>query len=184
MELPTLETIASYLTVILAVLGAMSAGLWLSLVIWAFRDMRLRSRDPLAHILAALVVGAIPVVGVVLYLILRPPETLAERYERSLEEEALLQEIEERPRCPGCSRMVQDDWLICAYCHTQLKKRCTACSERLELIWTRCPYCTAPQVAPDGSALPARPARESGEGRSAENGAPARLTPKSPTPTR
>ena len=141
MQIPSLETFASYLTIIAAGLGALLAALWLSLVIWTFRDMRLRSRDPFAQLLAALVVAALPGVGILIYWILRPPETLAEAYERALEEEALLQEIEERPACPGCSRTVDPRWLLCPHCHTRLRKRCPDCQELLELQWNLCPYC-------------------------------------------
>lgn len=148
MTLPTLETIASYLTIAAAILGALLAALWLSVVIWTFRDMRLRSRDPFAQILAALVVGILPIVGLIIYLILRPPETLAEAYERALEEEALLQEIEERPACPGCSRTIEPGWILCPYCHTRLRKRCLDCDSLLELQWNLCPYCGNQYVDP------------------------------------
>lgn len=103
--------------------------------------MRNRSRDPFAQILAALVVALLPIVGLVIYLILRPPETLAEAYERALEEEALLQEIEERPACPGCSRTVDPHWILCPHCHTRLRRACTDCNALLELQWSICPYC-------------------------------------------
>ena len=148
MTLPSLETIASYLTILAAVAGALLAALWLSLVIWTFRDMRLRSRDPFAQILAAVVVAVLPGVGLIIYLILRPPETLAEAYERALEEEALLQEIEERPACPGCSRAVQPGWILCPHCHTRLRKRCVDCDALLELQWNLCPFCGNQYVDP------------------------------------
>lgn len=145
MQVPSLDTVGAWLTLFTAIFGAITAGLWLSLVLWAFRDMRLRSRDPFAQLLAALLVAAIPFFGIVLYLILRPPETLAERYERALEEEALLQEIEELPRCPKCSRVVEDEWAICPSCHYALKKQCPTCYSLIELPWMRCPFCTAEQ---------------------------------------
>lgn len=148
MTLPTLETIVSYLTIVAAVGGALFVALWISLVIWAFRDMRQRSRDPFARILAALVVAALPVAGILIYLILRPPETLAEAYERALEEEALLQEIEERPACPGCSRTIDANWILCPHCHTRLKKACPDCNALLELQWNLCPYCGNQHVDP------------------------------------
>lgn len=148
MTLPTVETIISYLTIAAAVLGALLAALWLSLIIWAFRDMRARSRDPFAQILAALLAAALPGVGIVIYLILRPPETLAEAYERALEEEALLQEIEERPACPGCSRTVDPNWILCPYCHTRLKKACPDCNALMDLNWNLCPYCGNQHVDP------------------------------------
>lgn len=148
MTLPSLETIVSYLTVLAAIIGALLAALWLSLVIWTFRDMRLRSRDPFAQLLAALVVAALPGVGLIIYLILRPPITLAEAYERALEEEALLQEIEERPSCPGCSRVIEPGWILCPHCHTRLRKRCLDCDSLLELQWNLCPYCGNQHVDP------------------------------------
>jgi RNA polymerase subunit RPABC4/transcription elongation factor Spt4 len=73
---------------------------------------------------------------------LRPPQTLAEQYEQSLEEEALLQEIEDRRVCPGCSRQVLEDWQLCPNCLTRLKKTCENCGKLLDLPWTVCPYCT------------------------------------------
>lgn len=146
MSIPTPQTIASVLTIIFAILGALLAGFWLSLVIWAFRDMRLRSRDPFAQILAG-VLAALPIAGPILYLILRPPETLAERYERALEEEALLQEIEERPTCQNCSRVVQEEWVVCPTCFVELKKQCVGCTSLLELGWKVCPHCATEQPA-------------------------------------
>ena len=148
MTIPSFESILSYLTVLAAISGALLAALWISLIFWAFRDMRARSRDPFAQIMAALVVAVLPIVGIIIYLILRPRETLAEAYERALEEEALLQEIEERPHCPGCSRVTEPKWLLCPYCHTRLKKACPDCNSLLELNWNLCPFCGNHQIDP------------------------------------
>ncbi len=148
MTLPSLETLVSYLTIFAAVTGALFAALWLSFIIWAFRDMRSRSRDPFAQLLAALLVAVLPVAGILIYLILRPPETLAEAYERALEEEALLQEIEERPACPGCSRTIHPNWILCPHCHTRLRKVCPDCNSLMELQWNLCPYCGNHHVDP------------------------------------
>ncbi|HSH03989.1 MAG TPA: zinc ribbon domain-containing protein [Anaerolineae bacterium] len=141
MQFPELETLMTYLTIILGGLGFLLITLWLSLVVWAFRDMRLRSRDPFAQFLGSLVVAALPGVGLVIYMLLRPVETLAEAYERALAEEALLQEIEERPACPGCSRKVDNRWIVCPHCHAHLKRVCASCGERIEMQWHLCPFC-------------------------------------------
>jgi RNA polymerase subunit RPABC4/transcription elongation factor Spt4 len=141
MQIPSLETLIAYTTICFSALGALLAAVWLSLVIWTFRDMRARSRDPFAQLLAALVVALLPGAGLLVYLILRPPETLAEAYERALEEEALLQELEERPACPGCSRTVQPNWILCPHCHTRLRKVCPDCNALMELQWNLCPFC-------------------------------------------
>ncbi|HVU09972.1 MAG TPA: zinc ribbon domain-containing protein, partial [Phototrophicaceae bacterium] len=121
--------------------GMILAAFWLAMIIWTFRDMRARSRDVLAQIVVALMVALLTLPGLLIYLLLRPRETLSEAYERSLEEEALLQEIEEKPVCPGCKQRVQEEWQACPNCHTRLKRPCTRCGRMLDLSWDLCPYC-------------------------------------------
>ncbi|MDH7489050.1 MAG: zinc ribbon domain-containing protein [Anaerolineae bacterium] len=134
--------------ILLAVLSGFFVAFTLSLVIWTYRDIRSRSRDVFAHILAALIVLLFNVPGLVIYLILRPKETLAEAYERALEEEALLQDIEEKQACPGCKQPVQPDYMVCPNCHTKLRKPCVHCGRLLHPKWNICPYCGTSQVAP------------------------------------
>ena len=131
----------------LVIVGVLIAVFWLSMVMWAYRDMRARSRDPLAHILVAILVALLNVPGLIIYVMLRPRETLSEAYERTLEEEALLQEIEEKPTCPSCGQRAQHDWQACPHCHARLKKACVECGYLLELPWNICPRCTTSQVS-------------------------------------
>ena len=145
-----LSSLLTYARYGVALLGAFIAALWLSLVIWTFRDMRSRSRDVFAQTMAALVVAVLNIPGFIVYLILRPPETIAQSYERSLEEEALLQEIEERPTCPGCARATKPEWKVCPFCQTKLKKVCANCGELIELNWNVCASCGAPAPGKEG----------------------------------
>lgn len=91
--MPKLEDIGTILLALAAFVGTFLVAFWMSLVIWTFRDMRLRSRDIFAQLLASLVVLIFGPLGLLIYLILRPQETLAEAYARTLEEEALLQDV-------------------------------------------------------------------------------------------
>ena len=126
--------------------GAMVlAAFWLAMIIWTYRDMRARSRDRLAPLIVAFMVAVLTVPGLLIYFFLRPRETLAEAYERSLEEEALLQEIEDKPVCPGCKQKIKDERRACPNCHTRLKKPCVRCARMLELAWDLCPYCASAQ---------------------------------------
>ena len=124
--------------------GAFLAALWISLVVWANRDIRTRARDPLVQILATLLVAVLNLPGVLVYLILRPQRTLEDDYQKTLEEEALLQALDDLPLCPGCERRVKDDWQVCPNCHTKLKKNCENCDRLMELPWNICPYCGTP----------------------------------------
>ena len=156
-----LTTIQPFVVMLAALLAAFMTATWIAAVIWAFRDVRARSRDIFAQILATLLVlvffPLFPVPGLLLYLILRPRETLAEVYERSLEEEVLLQGIEERMACPGCNRRIEAEFMICPTCHTRLKKGCPSCGRLLHLRWNICPYCGAVQAAAKPAAPTARP---------------------------
>jgi len=136
--------LSNFMLIITAWGGAFLAALWLSLIVWTYRDIRSRARDPLGRILAVLVVAVLFLPGILIYLILRPPRTLEDEYQRTLEEEALLGSIEDIPVCPGCSRRTHPDWKICPNCHTRLKKNCLKCGRLMELPWNLCPYCGTP----------------------------------------
>ncbi len=140
--------LSSLLLILTGFGGAFLAALWIALVIWTYRDIRTRARDRLVHILSALLVAVLNLPGVLVYLILRPPRTLEEEYQRTLEEEALLQALEDLPLCPGCERRVRDDWQVCPNCHTKLKKTCQECGKLMELPWNLCPYCGTPAPGP------------------------------------
>ncbi len=154
------EQVGNVLLVATVYGGMVLAAFWLGMIIWTYRDMRARSRDSFAQILVAVMVMVLTLPGLLIYLMLRPRETLAEAYERSLEEEALLQEIEEKPACPGCGQRVHIDWQLCPHCHTRLKKPCVNCRQMLELSWSICPYCAANQSSSAEQSLvsAARPA--------------------------
>ena len=136
--------LSNFFLVLTAFGGAFVAALWIALVIWTYRDIRARARDPLVQILSALLVAVLNLPGVLVYLILRPTRTLEEEYQRTLEEESLLQALEDLPLCPGCERRVKDDWQVCPNCHTKLKKACHNCGKLMELPWNVCPYCATP----------------------------------------
>ena len=151
--------------------------LWLGTAYWAFRDMQARTENPiLPYFAAALIIFFTPllfVFAVILYLIVRPRESLAEVYERSLAEETLLAEVEKNRLCPTCRQRVGTDWLVCPNCRTRLHRICPACTRLAEPDWALCAYCgkelerfdrpmirtaapaaeRVPELAPDAGAL-------------------------------
>lgn len=137
-------------------LGAYAVLLWAASVLWAYRDIRRRTEDVSVQVLAVGIVSLLPFLGIPLHLILRPPETLAEKYERTLEEEFLRRDLEERFVCPECQRPIEPDFILCPHCHTQLRRHCEACRRVIDLTWRICPYCghrqagNAPTVRADG----------------------------------
>lgn len=141
--------------------GAYLALLWLSAMVWTYRDIQARTRDQLTHIVSVLLVLVFNVFGLFVYLVLRPKETLAEAYERQLEAEALLREVEEQASCPSCRRRVRDDYVLCPYCRTRLRETCSSCGRLVGVSWQVCAYCGAERRVPAAAAAAAsrQPAR-------------------------
>lgn len=125
----------------LTILAVYLAAIWITLIFWTYRDIRQRSRDPIIQTVAVAIVLVFFLPGHWIYLILRPRYTLTELYERSLEEEALLQELEDQKACPNCNRRIRDEFLLCPFCRASLKEPCRACSRPLSRAWLACPYC-------------------------------------------
>jgi hypothetical protein len=78
--------------------GAAFSGAALALVVfgvlvWTWRDVSARTRSTAGRLAALGLVLVFNVVGLVVYLLLRPRETLAERRERQMIEEILAREV-------------------------------------------------------------------------------------------
>jgi hypothetical protein len=139
----SLDTLGDVFLYVNAFLGAFLAALWLSLMAWTYRDIRGRSRDKSVQVLATLTVGLLTLPGLLVYMLLRPSQTLEEKYQAALREEVMLAELEHRSYCPGCSAPVQQDWQVCPQCQTRLSKPCEHCGRLLRLPWEICPFCAA-----------------------------------------
>ncbi|MCC7364761.1 MAG: zinc ribbon domain-containing protein [Dehalococcoidia bacterium] len=117
------------------------AALWLTLVYWTARDIRQRTSSPGMQMAAPLLVLAGFFPGLLLYLVLRPRQTLAQQYAHVLEEEVLRTELDQQVACPKCTHPVKEEFLVCPACKEQLKQPCTACSRALANAWKVCPFC-------------------------------------------
>lgn len=141
-------TVARTLQVLIALCGAYLAALWVVLIVWTYRDIESRSRSVVTQAFSTMLAAFFFIPGVLLYMVLRPKETLDATFSRSLEEEYLLQDIEAVHTCPKCSRTVEDDWVICPHCHTELQQPCASCGRSYDASWSVCPYCAHEKGAP------------------------------------
>lgn len=148
------NTVATVMGILVALFGAFVFAFWIAMGIWTFNDIRSRSRDWLAIALACLLVLIFPIVGLIVYLMVRPKETLAEVYDRALEEEALLRELEETLTCHSCGVPVKDEWVYCYNCHAQLQHACVNCGNLVRNEWDICVYCGTPQPVLAGQPRP------------------------------
>ncbi len=123
--------------------------LWLSAIIWVYRDAKNRTSDSASQVIAVLLVATFNVPGLIVYLVIRPQVTLADAYERSLEAEAVLHELQITANsCQTCRRPIDDDFNICPHCRTVLREPCRSCSRLVRTSWLTCPYCGVDRVRP------------------------------------
>ncbi len=121
--------------------GLYVLGLYLATVFWTVRDAQQRTENRVLPYVAGLVVVGTWILGLFLYLVVRPRETLGEAYERQLAEESLLAEAEQRLVCATCRERVHEDYILCPTCRTRLKRVCPSCGKLIRLEWNICPYC-------------------------------------------
>jgi len=139
---------------------------WLATAFWVLKDARRRIDDPWLVAMAALLGLFPPFLGPIVYLFVRPHDSIEERLDRELENRALEERLAERDlRCPVCRGVVDPSFLVCPVCTTRLKQACEECGSPLEPIWQVCPYCeTAIEPAVPGTppALGTRRQRRAG----------------------
>jgi hypothetical protein len=117
---------------------------WLAVAFWVYKDAKRRIEDPWLVGMAA-VLGLVPFIGALIYLLFRPPEYLEDVRERELEIKAMEERLSRRDlHCPVCRAEVDPAFLICPVCTTRLRQSCANCKAPLEALWQVCPYCETP----------------------------------------
>ena len=138
------------------ILIAYTLVLWLSAVVWVYRDIRNRTTDQGSQLIAVILVAVFNVPGLVVYLVIRPQTTLADAYERSLEAEAILHELQLTANaCQSCRRPIDEDFNVCPHCRVVLREPCRNCGKAVRTSWAACPYCATERVQAPRQPLPA-----------------------------
>jgi RNA polymerase subunit RPABC4/transcription elongation factor Spt4 len=131
-----------------------------------------------------------PLIGLILYMMIRPKATLAEVYDRALEEEALLRELEQTAACHNCGVPVKEAWVYCPNCHNQLQHSCPACGNLVRNEWEICVFCgsgqqrLAPQLAAGPTIVPGQATLQgTSKAQLAGNSLPTQTMPSQPAPS-
>lgn len=109
-------------------------------IVWVVRDAYMRG----ARWYLWAVVSLIPVIGPIIYSIMRPPLMQMDRNEQELEIALKHRQLMKYGECASCNYPVEADYVLCPQCHTQLKNLCVRCDRALDPAWTVCPYCATP----------------------------------------
>lgn len=122
-------------------------------IFWTFRDANRRGAMGWFWGLVIAVSVVFFPIALLVYLVVRPPETLDEARERDLDVLAMESELRRYGQaCPNCDSPVSPSYLVCPNCTHRLRKPCTNCSKALDLEWGICPYCATKQP---GAEIPA-----------------------------
>ncbi|MGV8083095.1 MAG: zinc ribbon domain-containing protein [Coriobacteriia bacterium] len=127
--------------------------IYLATIFWTFRDAKRRGAMGWFWGLVIAVSVVFFPIALLVYLVVRPPETLDEVRERDLDLLALEGELRHYGQtCPACDSPVSKDYLVCPHCMHRLRKACTNCGKALDLDWHVCPFCATKQP---GAEIPA-----------------------------
>ena len=149
-------------TSIAAILIGVAAVFWLASAYWTVKDAR-RRIDGSGLLVLAAIVGLVPYVGPLVYMLFRPPEYLEDVRERELEIRAMEDRLSRRGLvCPVCRADVDPGFLVCPICTTKLRQACANCRQPLEALWQVCPYCETPIDATGSSIYTPPPWQSSG----------------------
>ncbi|QQR84182.1 hypothetical protein IPJ72_03275 [Candidatus Peregrinibacteria bacterium] len=80
--------------------------LWLSIIIWVTRDAIQRSNSIIFQVIAILLTLLFPVLGVLIYLIIRPSKTSIERYYEDLERQMAMERAHHKSIEPAAEKEV------------------------------------------------------------------------------
>ena len=97
--------------------------LWFSIIIWVTKDIVSRSNNILVQMFS-IIINCIPLLGLIIYLLIRPNKTLLESYYEEMEMSSL---SDSKGICPHCEHCIDSDFVYCPKCKFVLKKMCSHC---------------------------------------------------------
>lgn len=117
---------------------------WIWFVVYALHDSERRFSRPAGRFLVVLLPLFFWLPGFIVYLFLRPSETITDRmYQKFLRNTVKLQE--NPSMCPACHDFVKPDFIFCPHCGGQVLASCRHCGRALRRDWGHCPSCGGKQ---------------------------------------
>ncbi len=114
---------------------------WLVIIGWVWVDSSERTSKKGLKIGYILLVIFFNIFGLIIYLIIRPSETIEEIYWEDLERRYLKYETSELGDCPRCGSQLYPGYVFCTNCGYRLKVKCTQCGVLIDKDHVFCEYC-------------------------------------------
>lgn len=114
---------------------------WLVIIGWVWVDSSERTSKRGLKIGYILLVIFFNIFGLIIYLIIRPSETIEEIYWEDLERRYLKYETSELGDCPRCGSQLYPGYVFCTNCGYRLKVKCPQCGVLIDKDHVFCEYC-------------------------------------------
>jgi RNA polymerase subunit RPABC4/transcription elongation factor Spt4 len=138
--LPELESLlqkTDLIKLVLQIFLSYFALLWLSLIIWVTKDVINRSNSLIFQSLSIILNTILPGFGLVIYLLIRPTQSLMDKYYDELEVKLSTSTF----FCIKCNEILKKEYVYCPYCSTLNQTECKTCKKLSLITYTYCPYC-------------------------------------------
>lgn len=127
------------LPAILQVLALYIGLMWLAVVVWTLRDITTRSSNLLVILSTTLFVAIGTVPALIIYLLIRPSQTLEDNRNKDLFYASVLDQ--RVSICEDCHGLVRTSFQYCPHCSNNLDKKCPNCNKKINPTWKYCPGC-------------------------------------------
>ncbi len=134
-------------------LGIILVIFWIVVLYWVWFDASERSSSTFVKICYVLLVGILNIIGLIIYLLIRPSRTIEEIYWGDLERRYLKYETAELGDCPQCGAQLAPGYIYCPNCRYELKVKCSHCGIYVDRGNTYCPNCGS-TIADDAEFAP------------------------------
>lgn len=117
---------------------------WISLIIWVYKDITNRTESILLQLLSIFLVTIFTPLGLFIYLLIRPAKSIFESFYEEIEEnlDILSQTIRNNIiDCPKCWSSVNAAYNFCPHCNEEIQSDCKWCGRKMFFDWKLCPYC-------------------------------------------
>lgn len=141
------------------ILGLVFIIFWIVVLDWVWLDAGERTSNKTSRVIYLLLVIFFNVFGWIIYLIIRPSQTIEQIYWADLERRYLKFETSELGDCSKCGTQLYPGYTFCPKCGLELKVKCTACNVYIEKSNEYCPYC-GEKVGKDAVVEESAPSRE------------------------
>lgn len=114
---------------------------WIVVLYWVWLDSGDRTSNKWARAGFVLLSFLLFIPGLIIYLLIRPPQTIEEIYWADLERRYLKYETAELGDCPRCGTQLFPGFTYCPTCRLVLKVKCPNCEVEMDKHYKYCPSC-------------------------------------------